>query len=149
MTKRRYSYQIRFDDKGGHWDIVDMGDKGYGSFSDPVVWSMPHLEDHWTLGEPPIEFRQKYEQMLRDSGWQPEPEPAVNLVEMIADQADCAFDQPCFYGHRIETHAVYCHNESWLYSPRKCRRRQAASWINQTPWPHEECPGYRPNTRAH
>ena len=36
-----------------------------------------------------------------------------NIVEMVADHEDCAFDQPCKYGHRVEGHAVYCHNDEW------------------------------------
>ena len=74
--------------------------------------------------------------------WPPPPAPtrerrAFNLVEMVADK-DCAFDQPCAFGHRVESHAVYCHNEAWPDSPRKCRR-------NRTDYKHEDCPGYVAN----
>lgn len=63
-----------------------------------------------------------------------------NIVEMIADgDDDCAFDQPCHFGHRVECHAVYCHNDGWPDSPRKCRR-------NRTDYLHEDCPGFVPNT---
>lgn len=149
MTNRRYAYQIQFTAEGGKWQITDMGDKGYSSFLDPVVWEMPYLSAHDGLGEPPPEFREKYEALLRASGWVPQQrEPTVNLVEMIADQDECAWDQPCAFGYRVEQHAVYCHNETWLYAPRKCRRHKGASIWSDDPWPHEECPGYKANPLA-
>jgi len=42
-----------------------------------------------------------------------------NLVELIANEEDCAYDQECKYGYRVENHAVYCHNEK--SKVRKCR----------------------------
>ena len=69
--------------------------------------------------------------------------PVPNVVELVSD-GECAWDQPCRFGHRVEDYAVYCHNARWIDSPRKCHRRQKASaW--QKAWPHEECPGYEPN----
>lgn len=65
---------------------------------------------------------------------------AFNVVELAADE-DCAFDQPCCFGHRVETHAVYCHNEAWPDSPRKCRR-------NRDDYKHEDCPGFVANPDA-
>ena len=44
----------------------------------------------------------------------------MNLVEMVTDES--AFDQPCYYGNRVENHAVYCHNTEWSDGPRKCHR---------------------------
>lgn len=72
--------------------------------------------------------------------WPPPPAPvrekrAVNVVEIVAKDEDCAFDQPCCFGHRVESHAVYCHNEAWPDSPRKCRR-------NRDDFLHEDCPGF-------
>lgn len=80
----------------------------------------------------------------------PPPDPATakpghnsfNIVEAVAgedDDADVAFDQPCVFGCRVDTHAVYCHNEGWPNAPRKCRR-------NRTDYRHEDCPGYVPNS---
>ena len=63
-----------------------------------------------------------------------------NIVEMTADE-DCAFDQPCYFGYRVDTHAVYCHCDAWPNSPRKCRR-------NRANYRHEDCPGYVPNRVA-
>ena len=64
-----------------------------------------------------------------------------NIVEVVVASEggqDCAFDQPCCYGHRVEYHAVYCHNDAWPDSPRKCRR-------NRSDYPHEDCPGFVAN----
>lgn len=65
----------------------------------------------------------------------------LNLVEMLADDEDSAFDQPCKYGHRVEDHAVYCHNDAWKESPRKCRR----TWYTGGEVRDEDCPGFEPN----
>lgn len=65
-----------------------------------------------------------------------------NIVEIAtAGDDDCAFDQPCYFGHRVESHAVYCHNDAWPDSPRKCRR-------NRDDYRHEDCPGFVANTSA-
>lgn len=67
---------------------------------------------------------------------------AVNLVEMIqAEDADCAFDQPCKFGHRVECHAIYCHNDAWDNAPRKCRRSAYTGGEVKD----EDCPGFQPN----
>ena len=66
----------------------------------------------------------------------------INLVELItAGNDDCAFDQPCKHGHRVEGHAVYCHNDEWPDSPRKCRR----TWYTGGEVKDEDCPGFAPN----
>lgn len=70
-----------------------------------------------------------------------------NYVELVADQDDCAFDQACKYGHRVEGHAVYCHNDAWTDGPRKCRRTWY--WGEETAKAEglrdEDCPGFAPN----
>jgi len=66
---------------------------------------------------------------------------AFNIVEFIAgddDDEGGGFDQPCCFGNRVGHHAVYCHNEGWPNSPRKCRR-------NLTDFRHEDCPGFVAN----
>lgn len=65
-----------------------------------------------------------------------------NIVELVADHDDCAFDQPCKYGHRVEGHAVYCHNDEWKEGPRKCRR----TWYTGGEVRDEDCEGFAPNT---
>ncbi|MGI4815545.1 MAG: hypothetical protein ACRYGG_19715 [Janthinobacterium lividum] len=146
MVNRRYTYSLRFDETGGCWEIKDMQGRGYALYDDQVVWSMPHLPEHDGLGEPPLAFRRKFEALLRESGWTlNSEEPVNNIVEMMADEDECAWDQPCAFGYRVEDHAVYCHNEAWLYSPRKCRRHTGPSEWGGEPWPHCECPGYLAN----
>lgn len=81
--------------------------------------------------------------------WPPPPPPparerrAFNLVELVDDGEDSAFDQPCAFGHRVDGHAVYCHNEGWPNGPRKCRRRQ-----DDPKYLHEDCPGFVLNPDA-
>lgn len=65
----------------------------------------------------------------------------VNIVELVADHDDCAFDQPCKFGHRVECHAVYCHNDKWKEGPRKCRR----TWYTGGEVRDEDCEGFAPN----
>lgn len=67
----------------------------------------------------------------------------MNLVEFCAATEDCAFDQPCIYGHRVEDHAVYCHNDHWKDAPRKCRQ----SWYygGEKGYEDKDCPGFKPN----
>lgn len=67
---------------------------------------------------------------------------AFNIVEVMQESgADCAFDQPCKFGHRVEGHAVYCHNDAWSDGPRKCRR----TWYSGGEVKDEDCPGFQPN----
>lgn len=75
--------------------------------------------------------------------WPPPAPPArekrrLNVVELAADYDHRGFDQPCCFGHRVETRAVYCHNEAWADSPRKCYR-------NRDDRRHEDCPGFVAN----
>lgn len=65
----------------------------------------------------------------------------LTLVEMMADEDECAFDQPCKYGHRVSCHAVYCHNDTWNDAPTKCRR----TWYTGGDVRDEDCPGYAQN----
>ena len=69
---------------------------------------------------------------------------AFNIVELAAGTVgdnDCAFDQPCKHGHRVEGHAVYCHNDAWIDGPRKCCR----TWYTSGEVRDEDCPGFQPN----
>ena len=61
-----------------------------------------------------------------------------NIVEIAA--GNFAFDQPCHYGCRIESHATYCHNDVWPNAPRKCHR-------NRDDFRHENCPGFFANEK--
>lgn len=70
----------------------------------------------------------------------------TNIVEMIQDPDDeegGGFDQPCYFGNRCGFHAVYCHNDAWPDSPRKCRRSK-----HDPEHRHEDCPGFVANKTA-
>jgi hypothetical protein len=64
-----------------------------------------------------------------------------NWVEMLADEDEIFWDQPCVYGCRIESHSVYCHNDKWREKPRKCRR----TWYTGGEIKDEDCPGFSLN----
>lgn len=131
---KEYTYVLTFDRKcpDGEWRIM-KGDFLEGE----VVLRHPYNPDQ-NDGVPPAEIRARYEEVVGRPEFIPYDESSpVNVVEMMADEDDCAWDQPCAFGYRVEQHAVYCHNEKWLYAPRKCRRGKD--------WPHAECRGFRPN----
>ena len=70
----------------------------------------------------------------------------IDLIELMAEDEKCAFDQPCKYGYRIENHAVYCHNKNWPGAPRKCHR----SWYWKEYKKDQKdsdyhCPGFEAN----
>ena len=138
----RYTYHLIFSfEPGGFsgWEILDMEVRRweFGN-KEAVVAQFPYNEtEDDNSGRPPIALRRRYEELLGRGEFLDEDthgEPAINIVEFIADQDDSAFDQPCAFGYRVETHAVYCHNDKWLYAPRKCHR--------STEWPWQECPGF-------
>jgi hypothetical protein len=58
---------------------------------------------------------------------------------------DCAFDQPCKFGYRVESHSVYCDNEKSGY--RKCHASwyhgRAISIIDKCA--DEDCKYFKPN----
>ena len=71
-----------------------------------------------------------------------------NIVEFLSHTENpeaSAFDQPCKFGHRCESHAVYCHNDDWAEGPRKCRR----TWYTGSEDRDEDCPGFQPNPEFH
>lgn len=102
-----------------------------------VVWTGQFpIQDDYEGHQFPLEFRQEYERLLNRSEFVADAQPEeANLVEVVAGD-DCAWDQPCAHGHRVEQHAVYCHNSFWLYAPRKCYR-------NRLDFKHENCPGFK------
>ena len=67
----------------------------------------------------------------------------TDLAQMFFSDEDSAYDQPCRFGWRADTHAVYCHNETWPNAPRKCRR----TWYTGGKDRDEDCEGYQPNPR--
>ncbi len=63
---------------------------------------------------------------------------AVNVVEWISGD-DTGFDQPCAFGHRVESYAVYCHNTAWPGGPGKCHR----TWYSGGEVRDEDCAGFK------
>lgn len=132
----RYSVSCCHGHDTSEWRITDLSE-------DVVVFRHPWKSEDYDLdnvGVPPAEVRAELERREGRGEFLPDdkaPDSNVNIVEMISG-SDSAWDQPCRYGHRVEMHAVYCHNDAWLYAPTKCRR-------NRTDWPHEECRGFKPN----
>lgn len=152
----QYSISLRFGGSegaggwGGTWIITkakwhafDDRDGGYWAFENgEEVFKFPARDDDGDAWGPPA-VRAEYERLIEyDPGY--DPAGPVNLVEMIQDEdADCAFDQPCAFGHRVNGHAVYCHNSKWLYAPGKCRR----TWYTGGKTRDEDCEGFQPNPR--
>lgn len=141
------------DRDGKRYEITQILGE-YPSFDDPVVWSRSIVPEDRALCSNhfwPPDVRNKYEELKGvpefDPEWTPEAFVAgtvgfrPNVVELIYDEQ--AWDQPCLYGNRCSRHAVYCHNDGWLYSPRKCYRRK-----EDPDFRHEDCPGFHPNPFA-
>ncbi len=65
---------------------------------------------------------------------------AFNIVE-LATAGEKSAPQRCVFGHLVEDHAVYCHNDKWADGPRKCRR----TWYTGGKTKDEDCPGFSAN----
>lgn len=148
MNERHYSYQTTYSppDYSGRFEIVYMPDGYRPSAGERIVWSSPVLPEDAEEGAPypPTRLRVEYERLLREDGFvfpkDGDPSP-LNLVEMCASPEEQSAQQPCAYGGLVEGHAVYCHNEGWLYSPRKCRR----TWYTGGKVRDEDCEGFKTN----
>lgn len=124
---------------GGEYQIVQ------GEWeAEKVIWRREYVEEE-NLGQYswPADMRSEYERLTGKPEFDPEWDgnSFVNLVEMISDEQ--GFNQPCAYGNLCDGHAVYCHNDGWLYSPRKCRR----TWYTGGEVRDEDCPGFVANPR--
>lgn len=126
MDEPRYSYSLVFggETPDGEWRIADLSKRSEANDWDgEIVFRHPFAKTDWDDDEPPLPVRLEYERLI---GYVPgvEEPPPVNIVEMLAfnDNEGGGFNQPCAYGHLVAGHSVYCHNTSWLYAPRKCRR---------------------------
>lgn len=64
-----------------------------------------------------------------------------NIVEMLEEDEEQEFDQPCAYGNRVDNYAVYCHNKKWKDAPTKCRR----TWYTAGEVRDEDCEGFKKN----
>jgi hypothetical protein len=74
-----------------------------------------------------------------------ENQEIVPLMGGFGDEDDCAFDQPCKFGYRVDGHSVYCDNKKSPY--RKCRCSwyygRAASIIDKCA--DEDCEYFKAN----
>jgi hypothetical protein len=45
---------------------------------------------------------------------------AFNIVEWLTEdtEEDGGFNQACKFGHLVQDHSVYCHNDIWKDAPR-------------------------------
>ena len=120
------------------------------SIDAPVVWSRQKTNADDESDPFPDDVKAEYERLCGRGefiNWD-EPPAMPNVIEMVADEDECAWDQPCAFGHAVKGHAVYCHNDRWLYAPRKCRR---GDWcadlygIDREKNKHQNCRGFKPN----
>lgn len=148
---RAFSYFLQYNDEypSGVWVIYRLTKGNIGGApankSKWIVTFPDEPSDH--LGEPPAAVRGEYERL---NGYEAidgilvdaRTTHDVTIVEMTAN-ADQGYDQPCAHGNRVEDHAVYCHNGTWLYSPTKCRRTKY-----NLDFRHEDCRGFVANPLA-
>lgn len=138
----QYSWGHAHSAEGSFWEIIDTKK---GPYPGKIIFRYPFdLERDFGLDEPPPVVRKEYERLI---GWKQGTvrESPVNVVEIIAGD-DCAFDQPCRFAYRVEQHAVYCHNQTWLYAPGKCRRCSKTGDGHEDCHSHATCPGYEPSS---
>ena len=140
-----YGIETRYTFEGqqmiGEYRICDYAKS---SVDPKVVWKRLKTDADDECDPYPDDVKAEYERLCGRGefiNWD-EPPPMPNIVEMMTDgDEDCAWDQPCAFGHRVGGHAVYCHNERWLYAPRKCRR----TWYTGGKRRDEDCRGFKPN----
>lgn len=147
-TEPRYSYYSIFGGSApdGEWRIADLSKRGPDNdWQGEVVFRHPFAKADWGSDEPPLPVRMEYERLIGYVPGTEEAEP-VNIVELMAidDNEGGGFTQPCAYGHLVAGHSVYCHNTSWLYAPRKCKR----TWYTGGRVRDEDCTGFKPNPVA-
>lgn len=138
----KYFLELRIGHGGGEYRIVASNKQFSLGDGEKVVWSRPYLEDE-DLGEYlwPKDMRAEYEKLTGEPEFKATTKRPFNIVPLLAE-GDVAYDCPCAWAQHVKGHAVYCENDGWLYSPRKCRRG-IGSW-DGTPL-QETCPGFRKN----
>lgn len=138
-----YFLELRFEGGAGAYRIVGSAKSYRPATGEAVVFSRPYVEDE-DLGEYlwPADVRAEYERLTGKSEFTETDARPFNLVPALcADDDEVVYDCPCAWAQRVKGHAVYCENEGWLYSPRKCRRGPG-SWDGAPP--QETCPGFKP-----
>lgn len=128
----------------GEYRICDYEAERDKDYNAPVVWSRNVNPEDDACDPYPADVCAEYERLCGRGEFiaYDDPPKMPNLVELMqGEDDDCAWDQPCAFGHRVDGHAVYCHNEKWLYAPTKCRR----TWYTGGDVKDEDCRGYKPN----
>lgn len=139
MNKNTPSLSVQFDPEHPHGRYVIS--RGQYTEEYEILFSRAiGADEEWSLSPPTADVAAEYERLIGKPEFSPQP-PTMNLVELLTGEEDSAFDQPCRFGHRVDGHAVYCHNEDWLYAPRKCRR----TWYTGGEVRDEDCRGFQPN----
>ena len=69
----------------------------------------------------------------------------LTLNELCSDPS--VYDQPCKFGGRCESHAVYCHNFDWADKPMKCRRTWYWGDDAGPEYQDSACPGFVPHPK--
>ena len=146
----RYGIETRYSfDTGkmaGEYRICDYEAERDKNYDAKVVWSRVLTDADEECDPYPVDVKAEYERLCGRGefiNWD-EPPAMPNIVELMAgadDDEECAWDQPCAFGHRVGGHAVYCHNDRWLYAPRKCQR----TWCTGGETKDETCRGFKPN----
>ena len=139
----RYGLQTIIGSNRIEYQIVDCGENGR-VYPPTVVWKREATSAEANSDDEllPADVRAEYERLCRRGEFIDNPTPSeVGLVEMATEDEFQSFDQPCVFGNRCDSHAVYCHNEGWLYAPRKCRR----TWYTGGEIRDEDCRGFKPN----
>ncbi len=150
MTRdSRYGLQLVFMPDEAQYQIYDkeqcfFGGRDADGNEQGIVWRRAHRKDE-DCGEYfwPADVRAEYERLSGKPEFDPDWDgrSPINAVEFITENQ--GFNQSCAFGNLCEDHAVYCHNDGWLYSPRKCIR----TWHTQGEIRDEDCPGFKPNPR--
>ena len=87
-----------------------------------------------------IKFWQGIKRFLGKKKIKPKKEiPDLACFLISSMEEDCAYDQPCKYGYRVDGHSVYCEN------PKMPNRKCHNTWFTGGEYKDEDCEGYKPN----
>lgn len=146
MNEMRYGISAEFSADGDSWVIRDYSSAlpDGSNYPGNIVWRREIKVGEFGADQYPPDLRAEYERLTGLPEFYAPPEgnhPNIfNLVELVEDGN---FNQKCRFGKLVDGHAVYCHNNGWLYAPRKCRR----TWYTGGEVRDEDCRGFAPNNR--
>ena len=138
----RYGISQEYSRRGNYWLIRDYSEGTAANYPGPIVWERAIAPGEDGTDAYPADLCAVYERLVGRPEFIPFDDPnesqKVNIVELIGEDGS-AFDQTCRYGYRVDGHAVYCHNDGWLYAPRKCQR----TWYTGGRVKDEDCRGFQ------